>query len=70
MKRILDQCSHRHGHDGWVIVNTTNGREYVLGWSFSTTREECRELRDALPVRDVMGGTFSIRKARIKVEAV
>jgi hypothetical protein len=70
MKRILDNCSPRQDHDGWVIVNATNGREYVLSWSFSTTREECRELRAGLPTRDVMGGTFAVRKAKVKIELV
>lgn len=72
MKRILDNCNNRHGHDGWVVVVKPIGikgaKWHALEWTFSTTREETRQLRDTIPPR--LDERRKVTKARLKVEAV
>lgn len=74
MKRILDQCSNRHGFDGWCIYAWAPHAQkwFPLDWSFSTTREECRqELRDLIKrLGTIDTEKYKIDKARLKVEAI
>jgi hypothetical protein len=67
VKAILrDSLSPRWGYQGWVIEADGN----ILDWTFSTTREECRELLASM--RRGTGQLFRTRyrivKANVKVE--
>jgi hypothetical protein len=70
VKRILNNLSNRFGYDGWLI--TVDG--HPMAWSFSTTREECRELLHNLTTGWAGGDLFRTRyrivKATVKVEVI
>lgn len=72
MKRILEHCSNRETHDGWVVVVKPIGikgaKWKAIDETFSTTREETRQLRKAIPPR--LDERTKITKARLKVEAI
>lgn len=70
MKRILDQCSRRNGHDGWVVMVKGQNTKvwHALTWTFSTTREETRQLFNSMP-RNLFD-KYKITKANLKVESI
>lgn len=43
MKRLLQNLSRYHDFDGWAVQ--VKGAEEPLRWTFSTTRQEAREVR-------------------------
>ena len=55
MKRILDNCNNRKTHMGWVVVVKPIGikgaKWQTVDETFSTTREETRQLRKGIPAR-------------------
>lgn len=71
MKRIPDTFNRLRTHDGWALQRV--GQSATWRWTFSTTRQEARELRDELA--EVQGDLFTratvrVVKVRVALEVV
>ena len=62
MKRILNNLNPRFGYDGWCVE--IDG--HVLTWTFSTTRQECREIRDEMQATWAESELFRTRLRIVK----
>ncbi len=66
MKGILQFISRRQAFDGWAVA--IKGKEEPLPDTFSTIRQEARDMRDAM-VPDLFVRT-EVVKVRVKLERV
>lgn len=68
MKAFMRElCSRRSGFDAWALQ--VRGAPMPMRWTVSTTREEARELKRAIPA-DMFVGPLEVVKVRVLVERV
>lgn len=66
MKAFLRHRSNRFGYDGWGL--RLRGDDSALPWTVSTTRSECRALRNDR--EDLFERGAEVVKVKISVEVV